>query len=324
MVHTFSDDYVHVKTCQFESGEYYMENAQLKTGEIKYDFDKCKICDGPIKTLKKRSFDGLVLAKCKNCGLTFVKLIPVSRGLFEDSPERTAECYSHLYSQTPEKFSYGLNKILSYLKPIGKEDDIANLSLLDVGCGNGDFILLCKDKGFNVSGVEDSEGAARLCKKRGLDNIYITDLADIESSFDVITLFDVAEHVEDLKSFFKAICDKLNSKGIVYIETPRKSVIDIYLGILELFTPIKSNRITRAHVQLFSDKSLRVLLEKYGFDVISLKRRQSLSFADKKQYIYWLGVKSKVIVAILEKIANIALALRVFGRNKAVVMARKN
>ena len=300
-----------------------MENAQLKPGEIKYHFDKCKICNGAIRTLKKRSVDELVLAKCKNCGLLFVKIIPVSRGVYDDTPERTVECYSHLYSKVPQKFYYGLDKILGYLKLNRKEDNINNLSLLDVGCGNGDFISLCKDKGFNVAGIEENEGAARLCKQRGIENIYVKDLADIEGSFDVITLFDVAEHVEDIRPFFEVIYNKLNSKGIVYIETPRKSMLDVYLSILELFTPIKSNRITRAHVQLFSEKSICILLKNRGFEIVLLEKKQSLSFADKKQYIYWLGIKSDIIVNFLEKIANIAIALKIFGRNKAIVLARK-
>jgi len=301
-----------------------MENAQLQTGDIKYRFDRCKICDRPVKTLNKRTHDGLIVAKCKNCGLRFVQFIPVSKGLYEDIPERAVECYSHLYYKVPQKFYYGLDKITGYLKSGGKENNINNLNLLDIGCGNGDFIILCKDKGFNVSGVEQSEGAARLCKERGLDNIYITDAADIEGSFDIITLFDVAEHVENLGPFIEVIYNKLNSKGIVYIETPRRSILDIYLDVLELFTPIKNKRVNRAHVQLFSNKSLRILLEKYGFNIISLEKRQSLSFADKKQYIYWLGVRSEVVVKLLEKVAKIAIALRIFGRNKAIVLARKD
>jgi hypothetical protein len=57
---------------------------------------------------------------------------------------------------------------------------------------------------------------------------------------------------------------------------------------------------------------------------VSFEKKQSLTFADRKQYIYWLGIKSEVIANLLEKIANIAIALKIFGRNKAVVLARKN
>jgi 2-polyprenyl-3-methyl-5-hydroxy-6-metoxy-1,4-benzoquinol methylase len=274
--------------------------------------------------LKKKTVDGLDLAKCKNCGLEFVKLMPLSKMWAEDRPGTANDYYSRVYcSQAPPKFHYGLNKIMSYLNSTGKQENINRLSLLDVGCGNGEFLLMCKDKGFNITGVEQSYSAAELCKKRGLNNIHIKDIGDLEETFDIITLFDVAEHLEDLKAFFKKIHHRLNSDGIVYIEAPRKSIVDVYLNILGLVTPIKNNRITREHVQLFSNKSLHILLKNSRFSIVSFEKKQSLSWANKKQYIFNLGIKSNIIAKFLEKIANSAIKLRLMGHNKGIVLAKK-
>jgi len=200
---------------------------------------------------------------------------------------------------------------------------IKNISLLDVGCGNGEFLLMCKEEGFYITGAEQSKGAAEICKRRGISNIYTKNLDDIQETFDVITLFDVAEHLENPKLFFKKIWNRLSPKGIIYIETPRKALTDIYINILGLFTPIKNNRISREHVQLFSDKSLYLLFESSRFNIVSFERKQSLSWGNKKQYIYNLGIKSPVIVTFLEKVANTFIKLNILGRNKAIILANK-
>jgi 2-polyprenyl-3-methyl-5-hydroxy-6-metoxy-1,4-benzoquinol methylase len=293
--------------------------------EIKYSFDKCKICGGPIDTLRRKTVDGLVLTKCKFCGLEFVKLIPFSRMWAQNDLAETTEYYSSLYAQVPPKFGYGLNKIVSNLNSTGIDAGTKKICLLDVGCGNGDFLLMCKDKGFDVFGIEQSVSAAHICKKRGLDTVYTKDIGDLENDrFDIITLFDVAEHIENPKLFFKMIYCKLNPGGIVYLETPRRCMLDIYIYILELFSKIRSNRLSRDHVQLFSDKSLHILLEDNGFDIVLFEAKQSLSWTNKKQYILNLGVRSELIAGVLEKIANIAITLKFLGRNKAVLLAKKS
>lgn len=301
-----------------------MEAAALKTHEIKYAFDKCKICDGPIKMLEKNTVDGLALAECRNCGFLFVRLIPTSRMWAEDNIEKIGAYYASHYSQTPSKFHYGLSKIIGYLKLTGKDNTVTSSRLLDVGCGNGEFLLICRDKGFNITGVEQSQSAIQLCRRRGLSNIHATDLDDMSDTFDVITLFDVAEHLEDPKSFFKKIFRRLNSDGIIYIETPRRSIIDAYINILGIITPIRNNRLSREHVQLYSDKSLRTLLEDSGFDIISFETKLSLSWSNKKPYFFNLGIKSDAAAALLEKITNVAIRLKVLGHNKAIVLAKKN
>jgi 2-polyprenyl-3-methyl-5-hydroxy-6-metoxy-1,4-benzoquinol methylase len=297
----------------------------IHLGGIKHRFDRCKICGGAIKMLRKETMDGLVAAKCKDCGLIFVKIIPESRMWAEDNMESTVNYYSHLYSQVPVKFRYGLDRIISYLSSMRKDDEISSLSLLDIGCGNGDFLLLCRDKGFKIAGVERSEAAAELCRKRGLNSVYVKELGDLKDTFDIITLFDVAEHLEDPKAFFAEIYHKLNPNGIVYIETPRKSILDVYINILKLkwFAPVGNLRVSRDHVQLFSDKSLRILFDTSGLVIHSFKIKQSLSWSDKKRYIINLGIKSNVIATFLEKIASVFIKLKLLGHNKAIVLARK-
>jgi 2-polyprenyl-3-methyl-5-hydroxy-6-metoxy-1,4-benzoquinol methylase len=293
--------------------------------ELKYKFDTCKICDGAIKILREKTVDGLTVARCAYCGLDFVTDIPVSLMWTGENPEGTINYYSHIVSKESNKFHYGLSKILGHLDLLNKvKGDMTPYTILDVGCGDGRFLSLCKNKGFIIAGIELDRTAADLCEKRGLENIHVKDIENIEDSFNIITLFDVAEHLEDLKDFFKKIHDRLTPGGIVYIETPRRSILDFYINVMGLVTHIKSNRINRAHLQLFTNKSLEILLEGSGFDVIFIEKKQSLSWANRKQYIHNLGIKSDVIASLLTKIADFFISLKLLGNNKAIVLAQKN
>jgi SAM-dependent methyltransferase len=290
--------------------------------EIKYLFERCKACDGPIRLLPKPSVDGLDLAKCRNCGLLFVQKIPVSRMWVVDDPEEIGGYYDHQYQQVPPKFRYGLDRLLSYFKERGG-GEVRNLQLLDVGCGDGTFCALAQSAGFQAAGTEQHQSCIEICKKRGIDRVYSGDLSAIEDQFDAITLFDVAEHLEDAKGVFDALHRRLKPNGALYLETPRQCLADHYMNGLSHFTPIRNNRVSRDHVQIYSDKGLRLLLERSGFEVLRFEAKQSLSWTDRKQYLINMGVKSERIAEALERVSRVIIALGLLGRNKAIVLARR-
>src|SRR5690606_19299048 len=79
--------------------------------------------------------------------------------------------------------------IFSYFKSKG--------NLLDIGAGTGDFLAFAKTKKWEVLGIEPSSKAKALARKKGIPFVENTrDLSD--NSFDVVTMWHVLEHVEDL------------------------------------------------------------------------------------------------------------------------------
>ena len=139
---------------------------------------------------------------CDHCGLLFTNPRP--------SPDvigkyyQSAEYYSH-----QENSKGFIPKIYEAVKSVNLKRKV-NLALkglssgrlLDVGCGVGDFLLHVKNKGWDISGIEPSEGA----KTIAFDRLGFMPLNPSESSslpdhsFDVITLWHVLEHIDDLKS----------------------------------------------------------------------------------------------------------------------------
>ncbi|WP_343328481.1 class I SAM-dependent methyltransferase [Polaribacter staleyi] len=92
-------------------------------------------------------------------------------------------------------------------------------SILDVGAGTGDFLKVCAGNNWTVSGVEPSADARDIAKKKGVD--LQKDLLQINNkNFDVITLWHVLEHVENLSDYILKLKELLSDNGRLIIAVP--------------------------------------------------------------------------------------------------------
>lgn len=98
-------------------------------------------------------------------------------------------------------------------------------TLLDYGCGTGEFINICKSNGWEIKGVEPSTTAR--AKASELTGEKITEsIQDIDSQHDVITLWHVLEHVPDLERTVDALYSRLKENGIIFIAVPNYKSFD--------------------------------------------------------------------------------------------------
>ena len=80
--------------------------------------------------------------------------------------------------------------------------------VLDIGSGTGDFLATCKKDNWTIFGVEPSEAARKISKEKGI--AVEPDLTSLEENeFDVITLWHVLEHVENLMEYIETLKEKL-------------------------------------------------------------------------------------------------------------------
>jgi len=94
--------------------------------------------------------------------------------------------------------------------------------LLDVGCGDGQLLQTAKSEGWNAAGIDLSEGAVRLCQRRGLA-AWKTDFFEKsldEQRFDVIVMSELIEHVPAPQRFLKRAEALLAAQGVLYLTTP--------------------------------------------------------------------------------------------------------
>ena len=108
-----------------------------------------------------------------------------------------------------------LQKKLDLINSFGSE----NNTILDVGAGTGDFLKTCLRKKWNVFGIEPNQQAREVAKEKGI--VLHNDLgAYSNKKFDIITLWHVLEHVENLSEFISQLDNLLSENGKLIVAVP--------------------------------------------------------------------------------------------------------
>jgi 2-polyprenyl-3-methyl-5-hydroxy-6-metoxy-1,4-benzoquinol methylase len=134
--------------------------------------------------------------------------------------------------------------------------------VLDVGCGDGAFLAVARDCGWQVLGLEPDFKAARLAASRGVEVIVggLDALAGHGQAFDVITLSHVIEHMHDPVTALRSCHRLLRPGGRLWIETPN---VDSF-GHREFAANWRGLEAPR-HLVLFNPAALRRALKVAGF-----------------------------------------------------------
>lgn len=137
--------------------------------------------------------------------------------------------------------------------------------ILDIGSGTGDFLAVAQKDKWNVFGVEPNINARTLSDKKGI--AVCENLTDIyETNFDVITLWHVLEHVQDIESYIFEISKKLKPNGILIIAVPNYKSKDAQF-YKEYWAAFDVPR----HLWHFSKEGIKRILEKHEFLLLKIK-----------------------------------------------------
>ncbi len=143
-------------------------------------------------------------------------------------------------------------------------------SVLDIGCGDGEFLLLCRQAGWNCSGVELSEQAAMRAAQKGITVLppHVLERGEWAQHFDVVTLINVLETVADPVNVLRRATAVLAPGGLVIVRATNG------LFHLPMRTPARwiGSRYDQAfHWYMYTTKSLKPLMERVGLTIISLR-----------------------------------------------------
>ncbi len=207
--------------------------------------------------------------KCEKCGLIYLNPRPTKEQLANYYPK---DYLAHIpaIDDEPSLFlrlnrRYGLSrkcKAITARKRRGR--------LLDVGCGTGNFAHeMEKLGGWEVMGLDTSQSAAHYARKRFGLEVYVGELEEAcfpDQHFDVVTLWDVIEHLPDPKGSLAEIARILRTDGLLVIGTPNGDSIDA-----RLFGPFWSHWDAPRHFYLFSPHTLKQMLSQVGFQTHALR-----------------------------------------------------
>jgi len=213
---------------------------------------KCNSCNSKFNRLKY-VVDGFKIVKC-GCGLVFVNPRLKNVDYSEEYFKRKGSVYED-YLEEGELKKKSFRRVLNWIKKFKKG------KLLDVGCGSGEFLDVAKEN-FNVKGVDIFEVIKR-------EDVVIGDFGEIkfDEKFDVVTMFDYLEHSKDPFGNLKKVNNILTDEGILVVVTGN---IDSWFSTLmgkkwNFLNPLE-------HLYYFSEKSLRKMLDKSGFEVVKVKK----------------------------------------------------
>lgn len=201
---------------------------------------------------------------------------------------------SDYISHTDSKESF-IDKVYHIVKGIALKNKLKLINsfktqeknILDVGCGTGEFLLTCKNNGWNVVGVEPNKNAQELAiSKLNKSNIstIVSDVHELTSQqFDVITLWHVLEHVPDLNSYIFKLKSLLKPNGVLVIAVPNyKSYDAVYYK--QFWAAYDVPR----HLWHFSRKSIESIFSEFEMNVDSILPMKFDSF-----YVSLLSEKYK-------------------------------
>lgn len=241
--------------------------------------------------------------QCDHCGLLFTAPRPSSEEIgryyqsdnYYSHQENKKGFIPHVY-ETVKSFNIK-RKVQIALSGLEKG------RLLDIGCGVGDFLLYVKNAGWEITGIEPSNDAKKIAQERL--GITLFDPSDSHSlpdhSFDVITMWHVLEHVDDLKSQTSELKRLLKPGGRLIIALPNFQSFDSqYYNIYWAAWDVPR------HLNHFSSDVIRSIFTSLGMifvDIQMLKWDAYYISYLSERYLghslpllrgFWIGLKSNI------------------------------
>ncbi len=201
------------------------------------------------------------IVQCRQCGLVYTNPRPGPHDILDTYQAVEDPLYVEEREGRELTFEH-------HLKPLERLTGPPNgRSLLDVGCYTGVFVEIAARHGWDAWGVEPSHWAAEQAQARGHYVVQGTlETADLpEAYFDVVTMWDVIEHLTDPRGALQRIHRLLKPGGLMVVHT-----LDIespFARLLSAHWPW----LMEMHIYYFSRHTLRTMMEQCGFRVLSDK-----------------------------------------------------
>jgi len=171
---------------------------------------------------------------------------------------------ANLIDRNPRVHINRLEKVKRY-----KDMPPGEVRLLDVGCNLGTFLHQAKAQGFQVVGVEPDRAAAEAGALAGLDIKwgYLQEMGFADASFQVVTLFEVIEHLTDPIALMRECRRVLARSGRMFITTgnTRSWTVEFLKGNWDYFA------LKPGHISFFNPESMARLAEKAGLQVVRIE-----------------------------------------------------
>jgi SAM-dependent methyltransferase len=209
--------------------------------------------------------DSFTYCRCSDCGLIFLNPRP-------DAKEILKFYSGEYYGEGTRKFRKWLEAPRKYFahKRIQRVEKYFAQSgrALDVGCGQGTFLQMMQEKGWECHGIELTADISSRAAQLGI-SVSVGEVQEgqfPDGSLDLITLWHVLEHLEDPSKALRTFRPMLKPKGILAISTPNIDSLQARISGSRWF-----HLDPPRHLYLFSPKTLLPLMESLGFSLLKIR-----------------------------------------------------
>lgn len=226
----------------------------------------CPVC-GSGRYKEEFEKHAIPLVQCQNCELRFhTKIAADSNDVYQDPSYTvyTKEDSEEHFQYRKERFGRERIRLLEH-----HCGDLSQKKLLDVGCGNGYFLSAAKEKCGSCIGLELSEHLAESARKNSGVLVYCKLIEEFpDSDIDIVTAFDIIEHIHNPVQFLLAATRVLKVGGHILLYTPNFDSFSV--KVLKAYSSIVD---PSEHVILFNHRSLEELGKRAGLTVIHTETR---------------------------------------------------
>jgi 2-polyprenyl-3-methyl-5-hydroxy-6-metoxy-1,4-benzoquinol methylase len=294
-----------------------------------YDFKVCKLCrasaGSPVYDLRDTR-----LWVCAECGAHYIDYLDAPE------PEGTPQ------SLTPrdrayfeEVQHYNLQRLNAQVRRVQEHRDCKDLRILDIGSGGGLFLKTMREAGAEVCGAEPAIKPALYSREKYGLEVHSQPVEDefwqsgYRESFDVVTMWDVIEHVNFPRETLQAAANLLKPGGLLLVGTPCREGFYHRFGSLTArltrgrhptFLNMMYSSIPHAHKQILSVRDLERLFDLAGLKALrtDVVMELSLPYSNYLQGI----VRSKRLAHAGAPVVKAAFSVLKL-RNKMISVAEK-
>jgi len=210
----------------------------------------CLVCSGEELKLMN-GYSAAHLVKCLACGFVFSQEIPSDEELQNHYKGYGRNDY--LSPITIKRYEELLDRMEKYRK---------TNKILDVGCGIGYFLEVAKRKGWEVHGTEYTDEAISICEGKGIEmkKGKLNTAYYENESFDIITSFEVIEHINNPTEELNNFNELLRKGGLAYVTTPN------FNSLLRYRLKSAYNVISYPeHLSYYTPRTLKKVFLQHGF-----------------------------------------------------------
>lgn len=246
----------------------------------------CAVCGAPSPR-RLGTLNGLPLVRCDRCG---------HDALVTAGADLTALYGDHYAGFRDDAFF--ARRIREVVETTFVPGLPRGARVLDVGCGNGEFLVAARERGFEARGLDFSDAARDACARRGVPaerGDFLTHAFD--RPFEAITLWDVIEHLDHPHAFAVRARALLAPGGLFVLKVPcyPRGAVDLARRVPRVAGALLS---APAHVQFFRPDTVARLLRRAGFDDVRVEPIAPMRSATRTGSP-WKRVKRGVILGLM-------------------------